>query len=38
MARFDLRDELHQQVRKLPSPKASRLLMSGEKIAGEGNY
>ena len=37
MARYDLRDELHEQVRKTLSEGAT-LLFGGEKIAGEGNY
>ncbi|ELW1647583.1 MULTISPECIES: succinate-semialdehyde dehydrogenase [Enterobacter] len=37
MARFDLRDELHQQVQATLSEGAT-LLLGGEKIAGEGNY
>lgn len=37
MARFDLRDELHQQVLASLAEGAT-LLLGGEKIAGEGNY
>jgi len=37
MARFDLRDELHQQVLASLSEGAT-LLLGGEKIAGAGNY
>lgn len=37
MARFDLRDELHQQVQATLSEGAT-LLLGGEKVAGEGNY
>ncbi|MFW0765854.1 succinate-semialdehyde dehydrogenase [Trabulsiella odontotermitis] len=37
MARFDLRDELDQQVQKTLAEGATRLL-GGEKIAGQGNY
>ncbi|MEK3283799.1 aldehyde dehydrogenase family protein, partial [Salmonella enterica subsp. enterica] len=37
MARFDLRDELHQQVQASVA-EGARLLLGGEKIAGEGNY
>ncbi|WET38781.1 succinate-semialdehyde dehydrogenase [Citrobacter enshiensis] len=37
MARFDLRDELHQQVMASVA-QGARLLLGGEKIAGEGNY
>jgi succinate-semialdehyde dehydrogenase len=37
MARFDLRDELHQQVQATLAEGAT-LLLGGEKIAGEGNY
>ena len=37
MARYDLRDELHQQVQASLAEGAS-LLLGGEKIAGEGNY
>lgn len=37
MARFDLRDELHQQVQATLSEGAT-LLLGGEKIAGEGSY
>ncbi|KNC09377.1 succinate dehydrogenase [Klebsiella sp. RIT-PI-d] len=37
MARFDLRDELHQQVLKTLEQGAT-LLSGGEKVAGEGNY
>jgi succinate-semialdehyde dehydrogenase len=37
MARYDLRDELHQQVLASLAEGAT-LLLGGEKIAGEGNY
>ncbi|MGN7914780.1 succinate-semialdehyde dehydrogenase [Enterobacter sp. 22466] len=37
MARFDLRDELHQQVQATHAQGAT-LLLGGEKISGEGNY
>jgi len=37
MARFDLRDELHNQVQQSLS-QGARLVLGGEKIAGEGNY
>ncbi|MCG3098863.1 succinate-semialdehyde dehydrogenase [Enterobacter sp. DRP3] len=37
MARFDLRDELHQQVQATLAEGAT-LLLGGEKISGEGNY
>lgn len=37
MARFDLRDELHQQVEATLKEGAT-LLLGGEKIAGAGNY
>ncbi|HCD3309644.1 TPA: succinate-semialdehyde dehydrogenase [Enterobacter chengduensis] len=37
MARFDLRDELHQQVQATLSEGAT-LLLGGEKISGDGNY
>ncbi|WBW63711.1 succinate-semialdehyde dehydrogenase [Klebsiella electrica] len=37
MARFDLRDELHQQVTATLAEGAT-LLLGGEKIAGPGNY
>lgn len=37
MARFDLRDELHQQVEDSLAQGAT-LLLGGEKIAGKGNY
>lgn len=37
MARFDLRDELHQQV-EASIAEGARLLLGGEKLAGEGNY
>ena len=37
MARFDLRDELHQQVQATLAEGAT-LLLGGEKIAGAGNY
>lgn len=37
MARFDLRDELHQQVRATLAEGAT-LLLGGEKLAGSGNY
>lgn len=37
MARYDLRDELHQQVTTSLNQGAT-LLLGGEKIAGEGNY
>ncbi|KGB00829.1 putative succinate-semialdehyde dehydrogenase [Enterobacteriaceae bacterium ATCC 29904] len=37
MARYDLRDELHQQVQASLTEGAT-LLLGGEKIAGEGNY
>ncbi|MCG0455107.1 succinate-semialdehyde dehydrogenase [Enterobacter cloacae complex sp. ECC445] len=37
MARFDLRDELHQQVQATMSEGAT-LLLGGEKISGDGNY
>ncbi|WP_252363116.1 aldehyde dehydrogenase family protein, partial [Citrobacter sp. wls826] len=36
MARFDLRDELHQQV-EASLAEGARLLLGGEKIAGQGN-
>lgn len=37
MARYDLRDELHQQVQASLAEGAT-LLLGGEKISGEGNY
>lgn len=37
MARFDLRDELHDQVMATVKEGAT-LLLGGEKLAGEGNY
>ncbi|WP_213132843.1 succinate-semialdehyde dehydrogenase [Citrobacter sp. FP75] len=37
MARFDLRDELHQQV-EASLAQGAKLLLGGEKIAGKGNY
>lgn len=37
MARYDLRDELHEQVQKTLSEGAT-LLLGGDKVAGEGNY
>ncbi len=37
MARFDLRDELHQQVLDTLAEGAT-LLLGGEKVAGEGNF
>ena len=37
MARFDLRDELHQQVQATLAEGAA-LLLGGEKLAGSGNY
>ena len=37
MARFDLRDELHQQVQATLAEGAT-LLLGGEKMAGNGNY
>jgi len=37
MARFDLRDELHQQVQASLAEGAT-LLLGGDKLAGEGNY
>ena len=37
MARFDLRDELHQQVQATLAEGAT-LLLGGEKISSEGNY
>ncbi|MDR3434939.1 MAG: NAD-dependent succinate-semialdehyde dehydrogenase [Rouxiella aceris] len=37
MARYDLREELHQQVQATLAEGAT-LLLGGEKIAGEGNY
>lgn len=37
MARFDLRDELHQQV-EASLREGAVLLLGGEKLAGEGNY
>jgi len=37
MARFDLRDELDNQV-KQSLREGARLVLGGEKIAGEGNY
>ncbi|SQI93488.1 succinate-semialdehyde dehydrogenase [Klebsiella oxytoca] len=37
MARFDLRDELHEQVRATLKEGAT-LLLGAEKIAGAGNY
>ncbi|EPL8195954.1 succinate-semialdehyde dehydrogenase [Klebsiella aerogenes] len=37
MARFDLRDELHQQV-EATLKEGAMLLLGGEKIAGAGNY
>ncbi len=37
MARFDLRDELHQQVTATLAEGAT-LLLGAEKIAGPGNY
>lgn len=37
MARYDLRDELHQQVQDTLAQGAT-LLLGGEKLAGPGNY
>ncbi|NIY46497.1 aldehyde dehydrogenase family protein [Cedecea colo] len=37
MARYDLRDELHEQVTASLNAGAT-LLLGGEKLAGEGNY
>ncbi len=37
MARYDLRDELHEQVTASLNEGAT-LLLGGEKLAGEGNY
>lgn len=37
MARYDLRDELHQQV-KATLEEGATLLLGGEKRSGEGNY
>lgn len=37
MARYDLRDELHQQVQDTLAEGAT-LLLGGEKVAGKGNY
>ncbi|QGG08160.1 succinate-semialdehyde dehydrogenase [Enterobacter cancerogenus] len=37
MARYDLRDELHQQVQATLAEGAT-LLLGGEKVAGKGNY
>ena len=37
MARYDLRDELHDQVQKTLGEGAT-LLLGGDKMAGEGNY
>ncbi|MFY9994114.1 MAG: succinate-semialdehyde dehydrogenase [Leclercia sp.] len=37
MARYDLRDELHQQVQTTLAEGAT-LLLGGEKVAGAGNY
>ena len=37
MARFDLRDELHDQV-MVTVKEGATLLLGGEKLAGEGNY
>ncbi|QIK13865.1 succinate-semialdehyde dehydrogenase [Leclercia sp. 29361] len=37
MARYDLRDELHQQVQATLAEGAT-LLLGGEKVAGAGNY
>ncbi|MCU6671509.1 succinate-semialdehyde dehydrogenase [Enterobacteriaceae bacterium H4N4] len=37
MARYDLRDELHQQVQATLAEGAT-LLLGGEKLAGAGNY
>lgn len=37
MARYDLRDELHQQVQQTLA-EGARLVCGGDKIAGEGNY
>ncbi len=37
MARFDLRDELHQQVQDSLA-QGAKLLLGGEKLAGVGNY
>lgn len=37
MARYDLRDELHQQVQDTLAQGAT-LLLGGEKLAGAGNY
>ena len=37
MARYDLRDELHQQVTTSLN-QGAKLLLGGEKLAGEGNY
>ncbi|MGB7801813.1 succinate-semialdehyde dehydrogenase [Buttiauxella sp.] len=37
MARYDLRDELHQQVTTSLN-QGAKLLLGGEKLAGKGNY
>ncbi|WP_227317309.1 succinate-semialdehyde dehydrogenase [Cedecea davisae] len=37
MARYDLRDELHEQV-TMSLNQGAKLLVGGEKLAGEGNY
>lgn len=37
MARYDLRDELHEQV-TMSLKEGATLLLGGEKLAGEGNY
>ncbi len=37
MARYDLRDELDEQV-KASLRQGARLVLGGEKIAGQGNY
>lgn len=37
MARFDLRDELHEQVQATLA-QGAQLLLGGEKMAGKGNY
>lgn len=37
MARYDLRDELHDQVQRTVS-QGARLLLGGEKVSGAGNY
>lgn len=37
MARFDLRDELHQQVQATLA-EGAKLLLGGEKMAGNGNF